>query len=205
MTEQDKVQVLQRAIMEIAQQEAQAILDEARAKADSIRKQAQDKAAAESQHIREEAQQTVERLLDQARAKAQLEAQMLKLQRREKVLRHAFDKARQRLATIPQRPDYADIVRRLIGEAVATMGDEAFVIQADAATNRVLDSAFLEDLMRQLNVHLEQGDELEEGTGIVLITPDGHRRFDNTLETRLTRVQDTVRTTVFHILAGDAA
>jgi V/A-type H+-transporting ATPase subunit E len=205
MTEQDKVQVLERAIMEIAQQEAEAILDEARGKADSLQKQAQDKAAAESEQILEEARQTVNELLDQARAKAQLEAQMLKLQRREQVLMRTFDQARQQLATIPQRPDYADIVRHLISEAATFMGDEAFVIQADAATNRVLDAAFLEDLAQQLHVGLERGTQLEEGTGIVLMTPDGHRRYDNTLETRLTRVQDSVRTAVFHILAGDAA
>jgi V/A-type H+-transporting ATPase subunit E len=205
MTEQDKVQVLERAIMEIAQQEAEAILDEARGKADSLQKQAQDKAAAESEQILEEARQTVNELLDQARAKAQLEAQMLKLQRREQVLMRTFDQARQQLATIPQRPDYAAIVRHLISEAATFMGDEAFVIQADAATNRVLDAAFLEDLAQQLHVGLERGTQLEEGTGIVLMTPDGHRRYDNTLETRLTRVQDSVRTAVFHILAGDAA
>ena len=205
MIGQDKVQVLERAIMEIAEQEIQTILEEARAKADSLQKQAEIKAEAESARILEEAQQTVKKLFDQATAKAQLEAQMLKLQRREQVLQHTFDKARQQLATIPQRPDYVDIVRRLISEAATYLGSEAFVVQADAATNHVLDGAFLEDLAQQLNVHLERGPQLDEGTGIVLTTPDGHRRYDNTLETRLTRLQDNIRTAVFHILAGDAA
>ena len=205
MIGQDKVQVLERAIMEIAEQEIQKILEEARAKADSLQKQAEIKAEAESARILEEAQQTVKKLFDQATAKAQLEAQMLKLQRREQVLQHAFDKARQQLATIPQRPDYVDIVQRLISEAATYLDSEAFVVQADAATNHVLDGAFLEDLAQQLNVHLERGPKLEEGTGIVLTTPDGHRRYDNTLETRLTRLQDNIRTAVFHILAGDAA
>jgi V/A-type H+-transporting ATPase subunit E len=205
MIGQDKVQVLERAIMEIAEQEVQTILEEARAKADSLRKKAESEAESESARILKEAQQTVKKLFDQATAKAQLEAQMLKLQRREQVLQHAFDKARQRLATIPQRPDYVDIVRRLISEAATYLGDEAFVVQADAATNHVLDGAFLEDLAQQLNVHLERGTQLEEGTGIVLTTPDGHRRYDSTLEARLTRVQDNIRTAVFHILAGDAA
>ncbi|MBN2393016.1 MAG: hypothetical protein JXR84_19960, partial [Anaerolineae bacterium] len=135
----------------------------------------------------------------------QLEAQMLKLRRREHVLMRTFDEARQRLTTIPQRSDYPDIARRLISEAATFMGDEAFVIRADAATDRVLDDAFLADLVEQLNVHLERGPQLDEGTGIVLTTLDGHRRYDNTLETRLTRIQDNVRTTVFHILAGDNA
>ncbi|MGC9393729.1 MAG: V-type ATP synthase subunit E [Anaerolineae bacterium] len=205
MTEQDKVQVLERAIMEIAEQEAQSILDEARAKADSLQKQAETKAEAESDRILEEAHQKAKELLDQAIAKAQLEAQMLKLQRREQVLMRTFDEAHQRLTTIPERPDYADIVRQLISEAATTMGDEAFVVQADAATNHVMDDAFLQDLAEQLDVHLERGPQLEEGTGIMLITPDGHRRYDNTLETRLTRLQGNMRTAVFHILAGDAA
>lgn len=204
MTEQDKVQVLERTIMEIAQQEVQAILDEARAKADSLKKQAEIKAETESDHILAEAQHTAKEFLSQAVAKAQLEAQMLKLQRREHVLMRTFDEARQRLTTIPQRPDYTGIVRRLISEAATYMGDEAFIVQADAATDRVLDDAFLADLAAQLNVHLERGPHLEEGTGIVLTTPDGHRRYDNTLGTRLTRVQDNVRTAVFHILAGEA-
>jgi len=205
MIGQDKVQALERTIMEIAQQEAQAILDEARAKADSLRKQAEIKAAAESDHILEEARQAVEKFVDQATAKAQLEAQMLKLQRREQALMRTFTKARLQLTTIPERPDYADIARRLISEAATYMGDEAFVVQADAATNRVLDNALLENLAQQLNVQLERGPQLEEGAGIVLTTPNGHRRYDNTLETRLTRIQDNVRTAVFHILAGDAA
>lgn len=205
MIGQDKIQVLESTIMEIAQQEVQAILDEAHAKADGLRQQAQAKAAVESARILAEAQQTVEKLIDQATAKAQLEAQMLKLQRREQALVRTFVKARLQLATIPERPDYADLVRRLISEAATYMGDAAFVIRADAATNRVLDQALLEDLTQQLNVQLERGPQLEEGIGIVLTTPDGHRRYDNTLETRLTRIQDNVRTAVFHLLAGDAA
>ncbi len=205
MIGQEKIQVLESTIMEIAQQEAQAILDEARAKAASLRTQAEDKAAAKSVYILEEARQVAEKLIDQATAKAQLEAQMLKLQRREQALVRAFAKARLQLTTIPERPDYADIVRRLISEAATYMGDETFVVQADAATDRVLDQALLEDLAHQLNVHLERGPQLEEGIGIVLTTPDGHRRYDNTLETRLARIQDDVRTAVFHILAGDAA
>lgn len=205
MIGQEKIQVLESTIMEIAQQEAQAILDEARAKADSLRTQAEAKARVESERILAEARQTVEKLIDQATAKAQLEAQMLKLQRREQALVRTFAKARLKLATIPERPDYADIVRRLISEAATYMGDAAFVIRADAAANRVLDQALLEDLAQQHNVQLERGPQLEEGAGIVLTTPDGHRRYNNTLETRLARIQDNVRTAVYHILAGDAA
>jgi V/A-type H+-transporting ATPase subunit E len=203
MIGRDKVQALEQAIMEIAQREAQAILDEAKAKADSIRKQAQIDADIENDHVRQEAQQVAALRIDQAIAKAQLEAQMLKLQRREQLLTHTFDKVREQLATIPQRPNYASIVQHLISEAASYLGDEAFVIHTDAATTQLMDDAFLADLAQTLNVRLERGAQLETGTGIVLSTSNGHRRYDNTLETRLTRLQDDVRTTVYHILAGD--
>lgn len=204
MTGQDKVQALEQAIMEIAQREAQAILDEAQAKADSIRQQAQLDADAAGEHIRQEAQQAAAQHCEQADAKARLEAQMLKLQRREQLLNRTFDQVRTQLSTIPHRSDYAGIVRHWIGEAVSYLGDEAFVIHADAVTDRLLDDAFLTDLAQTLHVHLERGTRLETGTGIVLSTANGHRRYDNTLETRLTRLQDDVRTTVYHILAGEA-
>ncbi|HOU14609.1 MAG TPA: V-type ATP synthase subunit E family protein [Anaerolineae bacterium] len=204
MIGRDKVQVLEQAIIEIAQQEAQVILDEAKAKADSIRKQAQADAAVESERIRQAAQQTATHHVAQAIARAQLEAQMLKLQRREQLLSRTFDKVREQLPLIPQHTDYRMIVQRLISEAVAHLGDEAFIVQADAVTNHVLDDAFLKDLAQTLNVHLERGAPLETGTGVVLSTANGHRRYDNTLETRLTRIQNDVRTTVFHILTGEA-
>ncbi len=204
MIGRDKVKVLEQAIMETAQQEAQVILAEAQAKADSIRKQAQADADVEGERIRQEARQAAERHIAQAIAKAQLEAQMLKLQRREQLLTRTFDKARERLRSIPQQPDYATIVRGLIEEAVTYLGDEAFVIHADAATARVLDDDFLADLAQSLNVHLEIGAPLEAGTGVVLSTANGHRRYDNTLETRLTRLQNDIRTDVYHILAGEA-
>ncbi len=198
----DKVQMLEQAIMEIAHQEAQTILKRAQAEADSICKQAQRDADRESARIRQEAQQKVAQTLEQAVAKARLEAQMLILQRREQLLTRTFDEVRQRLSTLPQRADYAAIVQNLIGEAVTWLGGEAFVICADAVTDQVLTDAFLADLAQKLKVRLERGPVLETGTGIILSTPDGHRRYDNTLETRLSRLQDSLRTAVYHILAG---
>ena len=52
-------------------------------------------------------------------------------------------------------------------------------------------------------VTLTLGDRLETGTGIILATPDGRRRYDNTFETRLARMEDGLRTAVYHILMED--
>ena len=68
----------------------------------------------------------------------------------------------------------------------------------------MLDGKALLDLQEELAVQLELGDPPERGTGVVLVTADGHRRYDNTLETRLGRMQAALRTPVYHILMGEA-
>jgi vacuolar-type H+-ATPase subunit E/Vma4 len=213
MIGQNNVQALQRAIMEIAQQEVQTILSEAKATVAGIEKRAQERVQVESAHILEEAQQNAKTLVAQAAAKAQLEAQMLKLRRREHLLEHTFDVVRQRLRTIPQRPDYADIVKHLIREAVTYLDEQTFTLEADAVTRALLSEAFLKDLAEELGVSLELAPLEEspsirepfEGTGVALTTDDGHRRYDNTLEARLTRMQDDLRTAVYHILVEEAS
>lgn len=210
---QNNVQTLQRAIMEIAQQEVQGILDEAKTKAASIKRQAEREAQGESAHVLEEARQTAQTLVDQAAAKAQLEARMLQLDRRERLLARTFDAVRQRLPALVQQPDYAGTVKHLIGEAVAYLGEPAYIIEMDAATRAIADDAFLQALGAELGVNLEYAAEESaspehktfEGIGVVLTTADGHQRYDNTLEARLTRMQDRLRTAVYHILMEDAS
>ena len=53
---------------------------------------------------------------------------------------------------------------------------------------------------QELAVKLELGEPLERGTGVVIVTDDEHRRYDSTLETRLSRMQASLRTPVYHIL-----
>ena len=44
---------------------------------------------------------------------------------------------------------------------------------------------------------------LEKGTGVVVETHDGHLQYDNTLETRLNRLQNLLRSPVYHLLMGE--
>jgi len=40
---------------------------------------------------------------------------------------------------------------------------------------------------------------------VIVQTPDGHLNFDNTLETRLARMQNPLRADVFRLLTGENA
>ena len=114
----ESIQALSRAVLGDARSEAEQILTDARAKVDDLRRRAEEQAAAEREAILARARQEAARTRSQKVAAAQLAAQTLRLERREKLLQRVFEQARQRLSTVPQWSEYAQILRQLIVEAV---------------------------------------------------------------------------------------
>lgn len=200
---QSGIQALRRAIEEDVRREAKRILADAQFRAEDIRRQAEAQANAERDRILQRARQEAEREHGRVIAAAQLRAQTLKLERRERLLERVFTEARQQLAFIPEWPDYAQIVRRLVREAVGRLEADELLIHADERTLQVLNDEVLADLGKEVGVHLRIGEPLAQGTGVMVVTPDGHRSYDNTLETRLARMQDGLRAPVYHILMGE--
>jgi V/A-type H+-transporting ATPase subunit E len=194
---------LTRGVLGEAQAEARQILEDARARAASARQEAQEQADARREEILQRAHREMEPVRSQAVASAQIEAQRLKLQSRERLLNEVFTAARDTLRSAPERPDYANILRRLIREATASLAAEDVVVHADEQTQAHLSDAFLAEMEEQLGVHLQRGQALNNGdVGIVVETPNGHRRYRDTLEARLERLQDTLRAPVYRILRG---
>lgn len=191
--------------MQEAREEVEQILADAKAQADGTRAQAEAEANARRDTILQRARREADALRDQTIAKAQMEAQTLKLGRREELLSRPFAEVRRQLASATQWQDYGQIARQLIREGVERLGGGEIVVRADEETRKVLDDETLEALGQELDARLLAGELLDKGTGVVLETPDGHRRYDNTLETRLTRMQDALRTPVYHILMGETA
>jgi len=201
--EQSDIRALERAIIGDVKEEADHVLADARARAEDIRRQADERAQAERDKILQRARLEAETLRGQAAAAAQLDAQTLTLKRREQLLERVFAEARRQLTSAPQWPDYEQIARRLGREAVERLEADELLVHADERTRRVLSDEVLEDLGNELGVHLRAGEPLARGSGVVLETPDGHRRYDNTLETRLTRMQGGLRASVYRILMGE--
>jgi vacuolar-type H+-ATPase subunit E/Vma4 len=82
---------------------------------------------------------------------------------------------------------------------------EKVEVRADKATQKVLTSAVLDELAKSTGSQLTLGQPLEQGTGVVLTAAGGHLNFDNTLETRLSRLQSGMRPAIFQILMGETA
>ena len=59
------------------------------------------------------------------------------------------------------------------------------------------------ELSKELKIQLSVGKTLDEGTGIVVDADNGRLHYDNTLETRLSRLQSALRSSVYHVLMGE--
>ena len=201
--EQNGIQALTSAIQEEATEEANRILADARTEARSLREQARAQAEAEREAILQRARREAEAFHEHTVAAAQLEAQKLKLRRREQLLERAFAEARRQLVSAPQWPEYGKIARDLLREAVERLDAEELVLRADEETRRVLSEQGLANLEKELGVHLRVGEPITQSSGIVVETVDGHRRYDNTLETRLARMRGHLRTPIYRLLMGE--
>lgn len=198
-----EIEMLARAILTEARDEADQIKADAKEKADAIRRRAQEQAEAERKTILDRARQEAERLRGQAVATAQLKARSSQLTHREQLLERVFKAVQEKLTGVQNRPDYDEITAMLLREALSELRVDAAQVRADETTQKVLKQGVLREISKDLNVEFKDGDVLEEGTGIVVDANDGKVHYDNTLETRLRRLQGVLRSSVYQVLTGE--
>lgn len=201
-TEAEDIELLAQAIMLEAQDEAEQLQKEAKEKADAIRKRAQAEAESEAKAILDRAKQEADRLKSQASATAQLKARSAQLEQREKLLDGVFEEVKKQLAGVKKRADYAEIVKGLAREALSQLKATEAEVRADESTQKVLK---LDEISKELKGKFSSGAKLEEGTGVVVNASGGKLNYDNTLETRLSRLQGTLRSSVYKVLMGEKA
>ena len=203
-TEAQDIDMLERAILTEARDEAEQIKAEAKEKADAIRQRAQGQAEAERKAILDRAREDAERIRGQAVATAQLKARSSQLAHREQLLERVFKAVKEQLPHVQKRPDYDEIAAMLLREAITQLRVNKAEVRADETTQKALKKS-LNEISKELNAELTIGNTIEEGTGVVVDAADGKLHYDNTLETRLNRLQSTLRSSVYQILTGEKA
>lgn len=198
----ENIEPLSRAILKEAEVDAQQMRDEAKAKADAIRQRAQAEAENARREILDRAQQEADRVRSQTVSSAQLKARTMQLEQREKLLDRVFRAAREKLVDIQKSKDYDQLAAMLLREALTQLRVNKAEVRADSATRALLEKT-LKDLSSELNGQFTVGDNLEEGTGVIVDAGDGRLHYDNTLETRLERLQSSLRASVHKILMGE--
>lgn len=202
-SDDENIETLSKAILSEAEAEAVQIRAEAEAKAEAIRQRTQKQAETERAEILQRASAEAERLRSQVIATTQLKARTQQLEHREKLLDQVFTAAREQLPTIKKWSDYDAISLRLLREAVTQLKAEQATVIIDAATQTRLTPEMVAKLASELKVSLEIDGALKKGTGVIVETSNGRMQYDNTLETRLNRLQNTLRSPVYHLLMGE--
>jgi vacuolar-type H+-ATPase subunit E/Vma4 len=200
---EESIQALSRTVLSEARAEVEQILTEAQSNAEAIRQRAQEQAAIARAQILERASREAERIRSQAIATTQLRVRTLQLEHREKLLHSVFQAAREQLPTIQQWTDYDQVARRLIREALIHLAASEAQVRADERTRAALTDQTLAEISKESGIHVHFAGPLEKGIGVIVETVDGHRQYDNTLEARLSRLQDVLRSPVYHILMGE--
>lgn len=199
-TEAQDIELLARAIMAEARDEAEQLYAEAKEKAEVIRKRAQEQAESERKVILARAKEDADRLRSQSSATSQLKARSMQLEQREKILNDVFDEVRKQLDAVKKRPDYSEIASMLAREALSQLKAAEAEVRADETTRKALK---LDDLSKELNGKFNFGEKLEDGTGVVVSASGGKLHYDNTLETRLSRLHGSLRSSVYKMLMGE--
>jgi len=204
MNSDENVEALSRAILGDVQAESDQVSTEAQSNVDGIKQRAQVKAEAERKAILEQASQEAERIRSQAISTAQLKARALELENREKLLDKVFNTVKEQLPGIHKRNDYSEIVLQLVSEAVNQLKATKADIHVDNSTQKILTSPVMEKISKELKAELSIGSPLDQGIGVMVDASNGHLHYDNTLETRLTRLQNGLRSTVYRLLIGES-
>ena len=127
---------------------------------------------------------------------AELDARNIQLKALEVAVNNAFGVAAKEISQT-KGASYERAMVRLIQEGIDVIGANARV-QCSSADRRVVLSA-----LGKVEGRVSLGDvPVETIGGVVLTTPDGSVRFDNTFEARLERMRPTLRKDVAAILTG---
>jgi V/A-type H+-transporting ATPase subunit E len=201
------VEALREAVMSDVERDRQRILKNAQSQAQSTLAQARREAEVARAGVIEGAEAEVERVRQQVIGAARLEAQALKARMREELLDRVFRQALERISDPDHIEGYADVLSGLIEDAVEHLkGHERLIIIADPKSTRYLNDEFLARLSDLTGRELSaSGDAEAPGVGVVLTSPDGRIRYDNTLQTRLGRMRDALRPVVYRTLMGEEA
>ena len=118
----------------------------------------------------------------------------------ERGVNEAFDLAAKQIAS-SSSSSYEKAVTGLIEEGLAVIGPKAKV--QCASKDRKAVAAAIKKLGSRAGVTFDDA-PVETMGGVVLVTPDGSIRFDNTFEARLEKMRPTLRQEIAAILTGSA-
>jgi len=168
-------------IMAEAEAEAQRIVDAAREKAAS---------AVAAQKRKLEAQKAAE--LHRVESAAELAVTTARVEAKGKVIGEVFERVKQRLAALPEDPEYPTVLEQLASEAVSAVGE------AEAVVVNPADEARLKGWAEGRGLELRTSPDVT--LGVVAVAKGGKTQVANTLPARLERAWEVLSAEVTKVL-----
>jgi V/A-type H+-transporting ATPase subunit E len=187
-------------IKEDARREAESILEDARREAESILEDARRRAEQRRRDIIARGEKEADLLRQRIVANAKLNARKSALDAKEELISAVFEEAHKQLAQTASTENYRDILRELIKEGVASVGEDVEVL-CRPEDEELLKGGILKDLSRELGVDITlSGEKIDSIGGVVVRAKSGRVEVNNTFETRLQRMKEALRSRIAKVL-----
>jgi vacuolar-type H+-ATPase subunit E/Vma4 len=191
-----------------AREEAARIREEAEKEAKRRVSLARQQASAVLKGAREQAREQTDAARKRILAGAAMEKRRLRMRAQEELFEEVLRRVRQQLAGRREDPGYRSVLVKLLAEAAVGLGAEKALVQATEADRRLIDDSVLQEAERlaERAGGLKAGLELSEdtlpyGQGVLLVSEDRRKAFDNLVETRIRRrlpeIRELVRARLF--------
>lgn len=146
-------------------------------------------AAASSQAIRRESDALRQRLISQA----MLEAKKEYLESIEECVQEVINEALNRIKSMRSSEDYRRSLKALLREAVEAVGGDEIVVES-APDDEKLVKELAAELSRAMGLRIKLSERrLESIGGVRVLRGDGASIYDNTIEARLDRLREEIR------------
>ncbi len=189
-----------------AEQKIQYLLSEAQKEAERIKAEARKRAEAKAEWILRKARTQAEIEKQRIIASARLEVRKKRLQVQEELIREVIEALRERLADLPEE-EYFPMIVDLTAKAAEELGSESIVVRSNEKTLNLL-SEKLEEFRKELaeklgrEVEVSLGEPVKTIGSVIVETPDGTVRVDNTFEARIERFESELRAEIAKALFG---
>jgi len=186
---------LLRSVEESAREKELALRNKATADIGEIRKRARAEAERIEQDHLDEAKKSIVSERNKLLFQTNVGNKELQIRVREAAFEKAFHEAEVRLAGVRSTPGYPGVFEKLLREATATLGSGTYSIHVDP-----LDADLCRKTLSSQGISAEVKTDIRTAGGMVVNLPGEAVVISNTVESRLDRARELLRTRIHSIL-----
>ena len=192
------IEDLIKAVEVSGQERISEIMERSKSEADELIREAKEKDQPIRRRLLEDATQTVaiqrNKMLSTAREKSRMEI----IKAKNEVFEKIFEEAVQKMGSVRDRPQYREILKALLGEALRDLGSDDVVLHIDKK-----DEVLMKDILTELKLSNEIVTDLPCAGGLNVYSHDERFIVFNTLESRLKRAKEIYRPEIFSIVFSE--